>query len=99
MRQIKLGSIDENDFYISWLNIDEINSIYGYLINTLVYLVNSVTVGLFSLAYEYVLATIVATSIYISGKYLNQCELMLTESIRVVLQHSKIESAICLCVS
>ncbi|CAF2913385.1 unnamed protein product [Rotaria sp. Silwood2] len=67
-RQIKLGSIEENEFYISWLTIDEISSIYGYLINILVYLVNSVTVGLFSLAYEYVLATIVATSIYISDQ-------------------------------
>lgn len=70
IRQIKLGSIEENEFYTSWLTIDEISSIYGYLINTLVYLVNSVTNGLFSMAYEYVLATIVATSIYISGKFL-----------------------------
>ncbi|CAF3491063.1 unnamed protein product [Rotaria socialis] len=68
VRQIKLGSIEENDFYLSWLTIDEISSIYGYLVSTLVYLVNSVTVGLFSIAYEYVLATIVATSIYISDE-------------------------------
>jgi hypothetical protein len=70
IRQIKFEPIEENEFYISWLTIDEINSIYGYLINTLVYLINSTTVGLFSLAYEYILATIIATSVYISGKYL-----------------------------
>ncbi|CAF1161213.1 unnamed protein product, partial [Adineta ricciae] len=68
IRQIKLESAEENDFYASWLTIDEISSIYGYLINTLVYLVNSVTVGLFSLAYEYILATMVATSVYISDQ-------------------------------
>ena len=67
-RQIKFESNEENEFYFSWLTIDEINSIYGFLINTLVYLINSVTVGLFSLAYEYILATIVATSSYISGE-------------------------------
>ncbi|CAF3813461.1 unnamed protein product [Adineta steineri] len=72
IRQIKLESIEENEFYASWLTIDEINSIYGYLINTLVYLGNSVTVGLFSLAYEYVLATIVATSVYISDQLDNR---------------------------
>ncbi|CAF1368457.1 unnamed protein product [Rotaria sordida] len=81
IRQIKLGSIEENEFYISWLTIDEISSIYGYLINTLVYLVNSVTVGLFSLAYEYVLATIVATSIYIS----DQLDVRLREDILSIL--------------
>ena len=64
---MKLEPIEENDFYTSWLTIDEISSIYGYLINTLVYLVNSTTSGLFSLAYEYILATIIATTVYISG--------------------------------
>ena len=67
-RQIKLELNEENDFYTSWLTIDEISSIYGYLVNTLVYLINSTTTGLFSLAYEYILATITATTVYISGK-------------------------------
>lgn len=65
IRQIKF---EEKDFYSSWLTIDEISTIYGYLVNTLVYLITSSTVGLFSLAYQYILATIIATTIYISGK-------------------------------
>lgn len=69
IREIQFQSSDENDFYLSWLTIDEISSIYGYLINALVYLGTSSTLGLFSLAHEFVLATIVATSVYISGKH------------------------------
>lgn len=66
-RQIKLELAEENEFYLAWLTIEELSSIYGYLINTLVYLATSVSTGFFSLAYEYILATIVATSTYLSG--------------------------------
>lgn len=75
IRQIRLEFNEENDFYSSWLTIDEISTIYGYLVNTLVYLITSTTVGLFSLAYQYILATIIATTIYISGTHpLNRLE-------------------------
>ena len=68
IRQIKFEFVDENDFYQSWLTIDEISSIYGYLINTLVHLVNSSTNGLFSLAYRYISATIISLTVYISDQ-------------------------------
>ena len=66
-RQMKFHFPEENDFYLSWLTIDELSSIYGYLINTLVYLASSASPGFFSLAYEYILGTIVSTSVYLSG--------------------------------